>query len=183
MRIWLASGSPRRKQLLEWSGYTCEVHPQDIDESRKTGEPPRSYALRLASEKCAGGPQDRVVLAADTIVHMGEVLYGKPTDRDDARRILSELSGTWHTVTTSVCLRYGHEEELFAIDTAVRLRVLTEWEIDSYIATGEADDKAGAYGIQGHAGAFVAEVQGSWTNVMGLPLEKVLEVLKRWSKS
>jgi septum formation protein len=180
MRLWLASGSPRRKQLLQWSGYDCDVHPQDIDESRRDGESPVAYALRLAHEKASGGPTDRLVLAADTIVHRGESLYSKPTDRADARRILSELSGSAHTVTTSVCLRWQGRECLFAVHTDVRLRDLTANEIRAYVDSGEADDKAGAYGIQGRAGSFVADLRGCWTNVMGLPMERVLAALSEW---
>ena len=178
MNIWLASGSPRRKQLLEWSGYQCEVHPQDIDESVRVDEDPMTYVLRMALEKSEGCPNDRVVISADTIVHANGLIYGKPTDRDDAIRILSHLSNTTHTVTTAVCVRRGPTQKRFAIHTTVRLRALTHQEIQSYVDSGEADDKAGAYGIQGRAGAFVAEVNGSWTNVMGLPVEAVINVLK-----
>jgi len=183
MNIWLASASPRRKQLLEWSGCLCTIHPQDIDESCHDGEEPVAYALRLAKEKAAGGPEDCCVLAADTIVHMNGDLYGKPKDKRDATRILTELSGCWHTVTTSVCIRLAGHERLFAVHTKVRLRELERTEIAAYVASGEADDKAGAYGIQGRAGAFVAEVHGSWTNVMGLPVESVLDAIKELSKA
>jgi septum formation protein len=178
LKIWLASGSPRRKQLLEWSGFSCEVHPANIDESQRLNEAPVDYALRLAEEKSAQGPKQRIVISADTIVHMNDTLYGKPRDRADAVRILRELSGTWHTVTTSVCIAHNGIQDVFATHTQVRLRTLTDTEIKGYVETGEADDKAGAYGIQGRAGAFVAEVQGSWTNVMGLPVEAVLQRLK-----
>lgn len=183
MNIWLASGSPRRKQLLEWSGYHCDVHPKDIDESLHINEAPIEYALRLAEEKSSGCPHDAVVLAADTIVHMQDTVFGKPVHRADALRILETLSGHWHIVTTSVCIRHGIEKHLFATHTRVRLRELTATEIANYVSSGEADDKAGAYGIQGRAGAFVAEVQGSWTNVMGLPLEPVLKTLRGLSVS
>ena len=133
----------------------------------------------MAQEKSEGSPPDRYVLSADTIVHSEGRIYGKPVDRADAVRILSELSGTTHTVTTAVCMRYQEDVHLFACDTKVRLRSLTVKEIQTYVDSGEADDKAGAYGIQGPAGAFVAEVNGSWTNVMGLPVEAVLETLKK----
>ena len=178
MRLWLASGSPRRKQLLEWSGYQCDVHPKNIDESVGENEDPMSYVLRMAREKSEACPTDQVVLSADTIVHAEGHIYGKPVDRADAFRILRTLSGTTHTVTTSVCIRHQEEMRLFACDTRVRLRHLRDSEIQRYVDSGEADDKAGAYGIQGTAGAFVAEVNGSWTNVMGLPVEAVLEALK-----
>ena len=178
MNIWLASASPRRKQLLEWCGFNSDVHPSDIDETPRTGEAPIPYALRMATEKSAFGPKNRIVLAADTIVHRDKTVYGKPKDRVDAHRILTELSNTWHTVTTAVAIQSQERSEIFSVDTQVRLRKLQEAHIERYLATGEADDKAGAYGIQGSAGAFVAELQGSWTNVMGLPTEKVVEILR-----
>lgn len=181
MRVWLASASPRRKQLLEWCGFNADVHPSDIDETPRPGEAPIPYALRMASEKSAFGPKDRIVLAADTIVHMEETVYGKPKNREDAYRILSELSNTWHTVTTAVAIQGCGHSEVFAVHTEVRLRALEDSDIERYLATGEADDKAGAYGIQGSAGAFVAEIQGSWTNVMGLPTERVVDTLRRLS--
>ena len=178
MKLWLASGRPRRKQLLSWSGFECDVHPKNIDESVGASEDPMTYVLRMAKEKSEGCPAQRVVLSADTIVHAEGRIYGKPTDREDAVRILNALAGTTHTVTTSVCLRYRGDVRLFACDTKVRLRKLSEREIQRYVDSGEADDKAGAYGIQGSAGAFVAEVHGSWTNVMGLPVEAVLDALE-----
>src|SRR5690606_30787586 len=105
--IWLASGSPRRRQLLGWSGREVEVHPPDVDERRREGEDPVDFAVRLASEKASTGPSDRLVLAADTVVHRDARVFDKPVDRDAARRHLEDLSGGWHTVTTGVCLRWG----------------------------------------------------------------------------
>lgn len=176
--IWLASASPRRKQLLEWCGFEVDVHPSDIDERVRNNEAPIEYALRMAREKSVFGPPDRIVLTADTIVHLDDIIYGKPKNRQDAHRILSELSGAWHTVTTAVAINGPMHSELFHVDTRVRLRELLDDDIHRYLATGEADDKAGAYGIQGAAGAFIAELQGSWTNVMGLPTERVVQILR-----
>lgn len=176
--IWLASGSPRRRQLLEWAGYRVDVHPSGAEEVHVPGEDAVAYARRLATAKAGGVPPDRLGLAADTVVHQGHALFEKPVDRDDARRILRALADRWHDVTTAVCVQRGDAQRVVHVTTAVRFRDLTDAEIDAYVATGEADDKAGAYGIQGRAGVFVAEVRGSWTNVMGLPVEAVLPVLQ-----
>jgi septum formation protein len=176
-RIWLASGSPRRRQLLEWVGYAVDVHPSGAEEVRAPGEHAVAYAERLAEAKAAGVPADRVGLAADTVVHLGDAIFEKPVDRDDAVAILRALSGRWHEVTTAVCAVHGDVRKVLHVTTDVRFRELSDAEIAAYVATGEADDKAGAYGIQGRAGSFVAEVRGSWTNVMGLPIEAVLPIL------
>jgi septum formation protein len=121
-----------------------------------------------------------VVCAADTVVHRGDRIFDKPRDRDEAYAHLQALSGDWHAVTTGVCLRRPGETRLFTVTTEVRFRDLEVGELVAYLATGEADDKAGAYGIQGQAAVFVAEVRGSWTNVVGLPMEAVVPVLAEW---
>ncbi len=176
--LWLASGSPRRRQLLAWAGFEVEVRPPEIDETRPDDKPPVVHARDLAHRKAMTGPADRVVVAADTVVHRALTLFDKPLDRGEAAAHLRALSGGWHEVTTGVCVRGGGFERTFHVTTAVRFRALTEFEIASYLETGEADDKAGAYGIQGRAGGFVAELRGSWTNVMGLPVEEVLDALR-----
>lgn len=175
--LWLASGSPRRRTLLEWVGYAVEVHPPHIDETRDPAMDPVTHARQLAERKVATAPADRVALAADTVVHQGDLLFDKPADREQARAHLHALSGRWHLVTTGVAARLGPDVHAFTVTTEVRFRSLRPAEIEAYLATGEADDKAGAYGIQGRAGAFVAEVRGSWTNVVGLPLEPTLAAL------
>lgn len=178
--LWLASGSPRRRQLLTWAGWDVEVRPAGVDETLHPGEGPVAYALRLATAKASTGPADRWALAADTVVHLQGRVLDKPGDRDEARRHLVALSDRWHRVTTGVCIRRGAgPSRAFEVTTRVRFRALGAAEIEAYLATGEADDKAGAYGIQGRAGVFVAEVQGSWTNVMGLPMEAVLGALQQ----
>ncbi len=177
MRVWLASGSPRRRTILERLGFSVDVHPTDVDESLRVAEAAVPYALRLAEEKAAEATEEAVVLAADTVVHMGDLLLGKPVDRQDARQHLRTLSGAWHQVTTGVCVRRGADAVVFAVTTDVCFRELSDDEIDAYVATGEADDKAGSYGIQGLGGVLIAEVRGSWTNVMGLPAEAVVEPL------
>lgn len=174
--IWLASASPRRRQLLEWVGLAVEVHPADVDESLRAGEAPVEFALRLADAK-AMGPTERTVLAADTVVHLDGRVLDKPRSREEAVSHLRALSGRWHEVTTGVCVRRGEHDLVWHVTTRVRFRELGDREVAEYVQTGEADDKAGAYGIQGRAGAFVAELAGSWTNVMGLPVESVLPVL------
>jgi septum formation protein len=177
VNLLLASGSPRRRQLLEWAGIALEVLPADVDEHWIPSESPVDAAERLARSK-ALGPAGRVILAADTVVHVGETPFGKPTDSADAVGMLSRLSGRWHGVTTGVAVRdLQGELHSFRVTTEVRMRALSAREIERYVDTGEPLDKAGAYGIQGLGGMLVAEVRGSWTNVMGLPLEATLEAL------
>ena len=177
--VVLASGSPRRRDLLERVGFEVVVRPPDVDETRAPNESPVAYATRLAAAKVAAvaAPPTVAAVAADTIVHRGSTVWGKPADRADAMRILEALSGASHEVTTAFAVRRGEVLQVQAVTTRVRFRTLLAKEIAAYVATGEADDKAGAYGIQGTAGAFVADVQGSWTNVMGLPVEEVLAAL------
>lgn len=177
MKVWLASGSPRRRELLGAAGVEVEVRPSNADESRVPGTPPPQHALELARRKASTAPADRLVVAADTVVHRDGVIYEKPADRSEARDTLRALSGATHEVTTGVVVRRGDRERAFTVSTTVRFRALTDDEIERYLRTGEADDKAGAYGIQGAAAAFVAEVHGSWTNVVGLPLEETLGAL------
>jgi septum formation protein len=164
--------------LLTWAGVDVEVRPADIDEARRPEEDPVLYAERLARTKADTAPEGVVCVAADTVVHVGGEVLDKPVDRVEASAHLRRLSGRWHTVTTGVCVRAGAWSKLFSTSTSVRFRALSEAEIAGYVASGEADDKAGAYGIQGRAGSFVAELQGSWTNVMGLPMEATLAALR-----
>ncbi len=178
----LASQSPRRRELLTQLGVPHEVRPANTDESVLPGEPARDYVLRVAREKARAVEGD-LVLAADTaVVLRGEVL-GKPRDAEDARRMLAALSGTAHEVLTGVCLRRdagGTPLELDAVvSTAVRFAPLGAAEIAWYIGTGEPLDKAGAYAIQGAGGAFVLGVEGSVSNVVGLPLAETAELLRR----
>ena len=175
MRLVLASGSPRRRQLLGQLGFELEVRPSDIDEQVVPGEEPVAYARRLAVEKARACPErHRVVVAADTVVHGGGVVFDKPRDAQDAVRILLELSGRVHTVTTGTCVRRGAEERTRTTSTRVRFRELSPVEVQGYVATGEPLDKAGAYGIQGVGGFLVASIEGSYSNVVGLPLAEVL---------
>ena len=177
MTLWLASGSPRRAELLQAAGITLEAHATHADESRRHGVDPVRHAAELAERKARAAPADRVVLAADTVVHIGDTIFEKPADADDAFRMLSALSGATHAVTTGVCVRFGERADTFTVTTSIRFRALAASEIRAWIATGEAADKAGAYGIQCRAGGFVADIRGDYTNVVGLPLEPSLNRL------
>jgi septum formation protein len=177
--VVLASASPRRRQLLECVGLSVRVSPSHVDESRPLGVPPIEHALALAHRKAfVVPPGPEPVVAADTVVHRGELMFDKPTSREEAEQHLRALSGGWHEVTTAVCVRRPAGERVFSVTTRVRFRALSERDIAWYVATGEADDKAGAYGIQGLGGSLVAELAGSYTNVIGLPLEETLEALR-----
>ncbi len=181
-RLVLASQSPRRRELLAQLGVALEVRPAHADEAVLPGEAPRDYVLRVARDKARAVPGE-VVLAADTaVVLRGEVL-GKPADAAEARRMLASLSATRHEVLTAVCVRrngaaLGVELEA-VVATAVRFRGLAPAEIDWYVGTGEPLDKAGAYALQGAGGVFVLAVEGSVSNVVGLPLAETAELLRR----
>ena len=179
--LWLASGSPRRHELLTWAGWAVEIHPPRIDETRDPHHDPVGHAEHLARQKVRTAPTDRLAVAADTVVHIDDRIFEKPLDREEARQHLKALSGAWHWVTTGVGVSRGGEERVFSVSTRVQFRVLRTPEITRYLATGEADDKAGAYGIQGLGGALVQAVEGSWTNVMGLPLAETLAALEELS--
>lgn len=179
-RIVLASRSPRRLHLLERIGIRAVVRPADLDETPQRGESPPMTALRLAKAKAAAivADPDEVVVAADTVVALGTEQMGKPLDDDDARRILRRLSGMTHEVTTAVAVTTGDRAVAQLSTTHVRFRDLTDREIDWYVATGEGRDKAGAYGLQGHGAALVDAIHGSHTNVVGLPLEILIRLLR-----
>ena len=179
MRVVLASASPRRRQLLEWAGIDIDVRPAEVDESPLRGEPPVRRALRLARDKATRiDLPGRVVIGADTIVHRDGVAYDKPRTRDAARAHLNALRGHWHCVTTGVCVTRLDDTVVFEVTTEVRLRDIGDDELERYVQSGEPLDKAGAYAIQGRGGALVAALRGSWTNVMGLPVEETLGALR-----
>jgi septum formation protein len=175
--LTLASASPRRRELLEQLGFVLDVRPADTDESVHPGEAPHDYVLRVAREKARAVPGDPT-LAADTAVVLGAAILGKPRDAADARAMLRALSGVPHRVLTGVCVRRGSVELTAVVAAEVRLDPLTDAQIDWYVSTGEPLDKAGAYAIQGLAGAFVRELRGSVSNVIGLPLAETLELLR-----
>jgi septum formation protein len=177
----LASSSPRRQELLREAGIAFEVHPARIPEERTSAESPVEYACRLAQEKAqavAGNLLGRFVLGADTIVVVDSEVLEKPRDSSDAARMLRLLSGRGHQVITAVCLvtpqRRSHIRTAI---TLVYFRDLSEEEIQRYIAGGEPMDKAGAYAIQGGAGPWIQRIDGDYSNVVGLPLAVVKEML------
>ncbi|WP_187170366.1 Maf family protein [Salidesulfovibrio onnuriiensis] len=179
----LASGSPRRKELLGSVGLEFTVHPSRAEEPKpEQGENPGDYALRMArikTEDVAGKYPKSVTLGSDTIVVLGSDVMGKPESDADALRMLSALSGQTHQVITGCCLAIPGEAtpHCFYVSTDVVMRASSKQELRNYIATGEPADKAGAYAIQGIGSFMVKGISGSYTNVVGLPLARVLEVL------
>ncbi len=174
----LASQSPRRRQLLEMLGLPVVVSPAHVQEIPLPREAPLAYARRLARDKARAIPGE-YVLGADTIVVLGDELLEKPVDREDAVRMILRLSGRRHDVITAVCLVHHGVEHEAQDTTAVYFRAMDEAYARAYVATGEADDKAGAYGIQGYGAALVERVEGDFFSVMGLPIRLVLELLGR----
>ncbi len=179
MRLTLASQSPRRRELLAGLGIPLVVRPAAADEAPRPGEAPREYVLRVAVAKAAA-VQGEVVLGADTAVVLGERILGKPRDSGEAAAMLRSLSGRDHVVLTGVHVR--RHDGPFAeavVASQVRFASVSEAAIDWYLGTGEPLDKAGAYAVQGVGGAFVREISGSVSNVVGLPLAETLELLRR----
>ena len=178
----LASASPRRRQLLAQAGIDFEIIESGIDERREQAEPGPDFALRMACEKAlavSARRPDALVLGADTVVEIDGEILGKPRNPEEARRMLRTLSAQVHRVFTGFALaRGGRIVERAAIVSAVRFRVLSDAEIKAYIATSEPYDKAGGYAIQGDAGDFIAAVEGSTANVMGLPIDEVVDALR-----
>jgi len=193
--IYLASRSPRRRELLGHIGVKFHLllfrnrpgTAPDVDESPQPGEDPREYVMRMAKMKAAAGWTRMLernlpkapVLAADTTVALEGRIYGKPADRADAERMLAALSGKRHEVLTAVALRYDDELETAISVSEVQFRELAPEEIRDYVATGEPDDKAGAYAIQGRAALFVAEIRGSQSGIVGLPLYETAQLLQK----
>jgi septum formation protein len=184
-QIILASASPRRRELLEQIGVRILVQSVDIDESQKPGESAMDYVQRLALEKAQHGfttienKEKLPVLGADTIVVVDAAVLGKPANRQHAKEMLQQLSGQKHTVHTSVAIVTEDKAIIDTSSSQVEFKMLEEQEIDLYLATGEADDKAGAYAIQGIAAQFVKNLNGSFSGVMGLPLYEAAELLKQ----
>lgn len=184
MKFILASASPRRRELLASVGFDFDVIPSSVPELRDPGESPEEYVARLSREKAAAiaaKHADRWIIAADTTVLLGEELLEKPEDHADARRMLATIAGKTHIVYTGVTLRNtaaGYHDTRVA-ESEVRMLPLSEQEIAWYVATGEPLDKAGAYAVQGIGGMFIDSVHGSYTNVVGLPLALLYQMLKR----
>ena len=183
MRIVLASGSPRRADLLRAAGYQFDTLAVDIDESARAGETADAYVRRLAMEKSARAQtllaatastaELPVVLGADTVVVVDSEVFGKPRDRADAERMLRLLSGRRHLVLTGVSLRRNGIESGGVESTSVEFIRLGEDDLRWYLASGEGADKAGGYAIQGLASRFIAGIDGSYSNVVGLPVARV----------
>lgn len=173
----LASASPRRRALLEAVGLTPTIDPADVDETPRALEAPLAYALRVATDKAKRRAHPVPVLAADTVVALDGAILGKSADPSEAKLMLERLSGRTHTVHTAVVVGAGAQLYSEVVSSLVRFRRLSLSEIDRYVLTGEPLDKAGAYGIQGAGGALVASVEGSYTNIVGLPLEETLRLL------
>ena len=181
-RIVLASGSPRRRELLGLFGVEFDIVPADVDETPRAGETPVALVARLAAAKAlavaAGQPADAVVIGADTIVDVDGAILGKPIDAADAAAMLRQLSGRAHQVHTAIAVRAGGTAHSGSSTTDVTFAELSAAEIDWYVDTGEPLDKAGAYGLQGHAGIFVSSVVGSVSGVLGLPLDVLVRLLR-----
>jgi septum formation protein len=197
--IYLASRSPRRRELLSHIGVKFHlllfrsrpgVKP-DVDEEPLEGEDPRAYVMRVARAKAAAGWKRMLernlprapVLAADTTVALGGRIFGKPASRQEAEAMLAELSGQRHEVLTAVVVQYEDQVESALSVSEVQFRPLTPEEIRDYVATGESDDKAGAYAIQGRAALFVSEIRGSQSGIVGLPLFETAQLLQKMGAS
>jgi len=177
-RLVLASASPRRSALLAQLGLAFDVVPPDVDESELAGEEPAVYVERVARAKAEAiaGPGSVVIAADTTVVLDGEIL-GKPADSEDARRILRSLADRSHDVLTAVIATSDGRTASRVVTTKVRFAPITDAELDWYVATGEPFDKAGAYGIQGAGGLFVTRIDGSYHNVVGLPLDALADAV------
>ena len=188
--LFLASQSPRRRELLTQVGISFDVLAVDIDEAIQKNEIPEDYVVRLAKEKTLAGwncnkTKIKTVLGSDTAVVIDNEILGKPKNNADAKRMLGLLSGKTHQVMTSVALAvpYGNstEPELISVISVsdVTFKKLSSAEIQEYVHTGECDDKAGSYAIQGLAAAFITHLSGSYSGVMGLPLYETIELLNK----
>lgn len=180
MKLILASKSPRRAELLTAAGIEFVVRSADVDETPLPDEHPRDYVLRVAIAKANAiqAGENETILAADTTVVLDNEILGKPLDAHDARRMLTALSANRHEVLTGICLRRGARLISDVASTAVWFKPLSPEEIDEYIATGEPMDKAGAYGIQGLASRYIERIEGSYSNVVGLPVALVWRHLR-----
>ena len=197
--VYLASRSPRRRELLSQIGVRFHLllfrarpgEPAEVDENPLEGEAPDAYVVRLARAKADAGWRRMLqrnlppgpVLAADTTVAVDGRIYGKPASRDDAASMLRAFSGRGHEVLTAVALKHDDWLESVVSRSEVRFKRMSEEEIARYVASGECDDKAGAYAIQGRAARYVAELRGSYSGVMGLPLYETGQLLDRLSSA
>lgn len=185
--LYLASASPRRRELLAQIGVSFTTHVVPIDETPQPGEAPAAYVERLALAKAQAAlgtlddRRDAVVLGSDTAVVLDGRILGKPVDREDALATLAALSGREHQVLTAVALVSGARAEARVVASTVRFKALDRTQLEAYWATGEPRDKAGSYGIQGLAAVFVSQMQGSYSAVVGLPLCETAELLAQFA--
>jgi septum formation protein len=180
-RLVLGSASPRRLEILAQLGVTPDdIRPPDMDENPLPGELPRAYCMRVTREKARAVPRDpgEIVLTADTTVALGRRIFGKPADRAEAAAILGKLSGRRHRVVTAIAVVTDAGCGLRAVESVVRLKRLSAAELAGYLDTGDWKGKAGAYAIQGPAGAFIPWISGSYTAIMGLPAHETATLLQ-----
>ena len=183
VQLILGSTSPRRASLLSQLGLPFEVLAPEVDETHFAAEKPVAYVTRMSNEKHAavsnGLDSGSLIISADTVVLIDDDILGKPVDEQEGFSMLRRLSGTQHRVLTSVTIGLpGDKNEQFVIETIVRFRTLATIECEAYWRTGEPQDKAGGYGIQGVGAIFIESIQGSYTNVVGLPLTETAQVLR-----
>ena len=182
MSLVLASASPRRRELLAAAGFTVEVDPPQVDEAQQPGEPPAEYIERVTRDKAAvvsARRPDRTVIAADTAVLVDGEVLGKPADDEDAARMLRRLSNRSHDVWTGVAVARAGQVAYALERTRVWMLPLSEADVRWYVESGEPRGKAGGYAIQGLASRFVPRIEGSWSNVVGLPVATVLQLLEQ----
>ena len=180
-QLILGSGSPRRRELLAVLGlHPADVRAPDVDETPHKGELPRSYCNRITAAKAAALPADadEIILCADTTVALGRRIMGKPSDQDEARTFLQKLSGHRHKVITAVAVKTAERIWQKDVVSTVRMKRLSQQELEGYLATGDWQGKAGAYGIQGPAGAFIPWISGSYPAIMGLPIPETAHLLQ-----
>lgn len=189
MKFILASASPRRAEILRNAGFEFEILPSDVNESFRPGESAADYVRRLAGEKARAaarklaaraGRDSSVIVAADTVVVVENEVLGKPASQEDARAMLRRLSGRTHEVLTGLAVLSlpSQDVEITMESTRVTFALMTDREIEEYIASGEPFDKAGAYAIQARGGKFITRVEGCYFNVMGLPLARLYSILR-----
>lgn len=179
-KLVLASGSPRRAEILNSVGWEFEKAVPDVDESVVDGESPEDYVQRLAREKAlavAGAYPDRLVLAADTTVVIDKQIIGKPIDLEDARRMIAMLAGNWHVVLTGVAVSRSGSYRVGLQSTRVKFAPMSEAEIDFLVEKGDPLDKAGAYAVQAQAALFIEGIEGDYWNVVGLPISLVYRLV------
>ena len=178
--IILASKSPRRQELLKLITDDFEIKTADVDETLPQGINPADAVLYLSAIKARpfAGQSDDIIIGADTVVALDGMILGKPADREDAKNMLRALSGKTHSVFTGVTLIKGATERSFFVESKVKFYALSEQEIADYAASGECDDKAGAYGIQGKGSLLVEQIEGDYFNIVGLPVAKLYRELK-----